>query len=623
MKSLSIKKYLIGFMVATMSIFVLGIGSVKAYTLNFDYENIEISENHQSKINDIRSTFLSGYEDYPYKLNHVEYEHKSYVMFYSPSGYFYIYVINDKNKFDYTTRNYYYHYNQRTSEDRNFYYFSDINSSNNKIIDERFCFYYYSIDINNYEIGSFSLDNYTSGTENVTFSSGVLKKTRFSGTNQSILNLSSYINKYNAVDGYNSLLYDTNFTMSYLKMGETELFNESHTFKADEIMINGEVLNSGDSFPTYLDYKIPPAEIELSKAYANDLDGTDKYIITANFEEIFDTGLIYQIKIGDNDWQDISHLIYDLEYTEQYGYMYTYDAYYNQEFKARVLYEDGTIKDEKSINVTELSEFGMNISHAAASDTHTRYINVLTVDLRNCWDLNWTYQYSYDNQKFYNISKESKVFYLNHALNIPIFFRILNTENNVIYSQEYDVDFEDLNKNVLFYESTNIVNQEKQIIIKADFTEYLQFFDMYNFRIIVNGVEYDEQTFLLEFISTKDNYIKAISYEIYVDNLKFVDLSYRVGSQGTGGGSDSNFDDMYDKILEDQLNKELENQDFSTTEGMINSIKNFLNAIKEFITLFFKLIMRFFNGLNIWIRTSLIGEFVIMVICRIIKAVRK
>lgn len=124
--------------------------------------------------------------------------------------------------------------------------------------------------------------------------------------------------------------------------------------------LGNNYLNKGDIVPNVWEYYIKSkSQIELSKGYACDLDGTDMYIITADFEKIFDTGLIYQIKIGNNDWQDISNLIYDLEYTEENGYRYVYNAYYNLEFKARVLYQDGTIKDEKSISVTELLDISL------------------------------------------------------------------------------------------------------------------------------------------------------------------------------------------------------------------------------------------------------------------------
>lgn len=98
------------------------------------------------------------------------------------------------------------------------------------------------------------------------------------------------------------------------------------------------------------------AKITLTKAASCDLDGIDIYHIEADFSSVVDTELIYQVKIGDNDWIDITEQIND---HETYGYKYQYSAYYNLEFKARVLYQDGTVKTENSIFVTELSSFSL------------------------------------------------------------------------------------------------------------------------------------------------------------------------------------------------------------------------------------------------------------------------
>lgn len=353
---------------------------------------------------------------------------------------------------------------------------------------------------------------------------------------------------------------------------------------------------------------------------ANDLDGIDIYNFRFNANN-YNPSYKYLIKTEQQtEWTDITDEL------NNEAYQYDYMLYYNTTLYMQVLDENSEILETKTFTVNDLQDYGFNISHGAASDLNDRYINVITIDTRYIYESNYKYQYSYDNQVFYdmNITQDNKIFYLNHALNIPIYLRVLSPGGSTIYSQKYDVNFEDIDKNVLFYESTNISDNEKQIIIKVDFTEYLKFFDMYNFRIWINSVEYDEQTFIKEFISTEENYIKSIKIKIQVDNLTIEDFTYRVGTEtGTSGGSDTDFDNMYDNVLENQLKNELKENDYTTVNGMVQAIKNFINAISEFVTVFFELIMYFFDKLNIWIRTCIIALFIELVIFKTIKAVRK
>lgn len=353
---------------------------------------------------------------------------------------------------------------------------------------------------------------------------------------------------------------------------------------------------------------------------ANDLDGIDIYNFRFNANN-YNSSYKYLIKTEhQTEWTDITE---DLNNeANQYDYM----LYYNTNLYMQVLDENNEVLETKTHQITDLTEYSFKITHAPANDLNDRYINVITIDTRYIYEMDHKYQYSFDNQVFYDmeITEDNKIYYLNHALDIPVYFRVLNAGNRAIHEQVYNGDFSNLEKNVIFYESTNISNNEKQIIIQVDFTEYLKFFDMYNFRIWINNVEYDDQTFIKEFISTEENYIKSIKIKIQVDNLTIEDFTYRVGTEtGTGGGSDTDFDNMYDTILDNQLKNELKENDYTTVNGMVQAIKNFINAISEFVTVFFELIMYFFNKLNIWIRTCIIALFIELVIFKTIKAVRK
>lgn len=420
------------------------------------------------------------------------------------------------------------------------------------------------------------------------------------------------INDYKDWASSSYILYSTMDVYYHNSIGATSIYGDGYYF------IPGEK-SSGDL--TYISNTSKKTEyLTYSENKANDLDGIDIYNFRFNANN-YNPSYKYLIKTEQQtEWTDITE---DLNNeANQYDYM----LYYNTNLYMQVLDENNEVLETKTHQITDLTEYSFKITHAPANDLNDRYINVITIDTRYIYEMDYKYQYSFDNQVFYDmeITEDNKIYYLNHALDIPVYFRVLNAGSIVIHEQVYNGDFSNVEKNVIFYESTNISNNEKQIIIQVDFTEYLKFFDIYNFRIWINNVEYDEQTFIKEFISTEENYIKSIKIKIAVDNLTIENFTYRVGTEtGTSGGSDTDFDNMYETILDNQLKNELKENDYTTVNGMVQAIKNFINAISEFVTVFFELIMYFFNKLNIWIRTCIISLFIELVIFKTIKAVRK
>lgn len=358
----------------------------------------------------------------------------------------------------------------------------------------------------------------------------------------------------------------------------------------------------------------------FSANFANDLDGLDIYMIRFNAIN-YNSEYQYLIKTyQETEWTDITEELNNE--ANQYDYM----LYYNTTLYMQVLDAENNILETKTYTVSDLTDYGLKITHGDACDLSGRYMNLITIDTRYIYSNDYKYQYSYDNQVFYDmdITQDNKIYYLFHALDIPVYFRILNAGETIVHEQVYNGDFSNVEKNVLFFESTDVVDNQKQIIIQVDFTEYLKFYDMYNFRIWVNDIEYNEQTFALELILTEKNYINAIAIKIQVDNLIIEDFTHRIGTiNGTSGGSDTDFNGMYNNAVENELENELKEQDYSTIPGMIEAVKSFIKATGEFITTFFELIMYFFNKLNIWIRTCIIALFIELIIFKTIKAVRK
>ena len=381
------------------------------------------------------------------------------------------------------------------------------------------------------------------------------------------------------------------------------LFTNNSTL--NELIDNFSILNS--------------SKIKLSKTYANDLEGNDIYNIRADFADIYDESYTYQFKTDFfNDWVDITE---NIQTAAQEGfYIYDYSCYYNTNIRFRVLDSNGEVLDENSINVSELNNFGMQISHNFATDLEGRDIYAITIDLRNCWENSYKYQYSYDNKNFYNmdVSEENKIYYLNHGINIPIYFQILDSNNNILWNTKYNGPFDNINKNIELKEFTGTDQSGNKFIgFEADLSDYTQFSDIYNFKVIINGIQQDLKDVIAWNIRENqfDNY--NIDFELYLDELLIEKFNYNPKL-----GFDS-FDDKYNDIVNNEMEEEINNGDYTSIDGIFEAVKSFIKAISDFINSFFKLIMVFFNRLNLWIKSAVIGIFIVMVVCRIIKAVRK
>ena len=361
------------------------------------------------------------------------------------------------------------------------------------------------------------------------------------------------------------------------------------------------------------------SKIKITKTYANDLEGNDVYNIQADFVDIYDETYTYQFKTDlFNDWVDITE---NIQTAAQEGfYIYDYSCYYNTNIRFRVLDSNGEVIDENSINVSELNNFEMQISHNFATDLEGRDIYAITIDLRNCWENSYKYQYSYDNKNFYNmdVSEENKIYYLNHGINIPIYFQILDSNNNILWNTKYNGPFDNINKNIELKEFTGTDQSGNKFIgFEADLSDYTQFSDIYNFKVIINGIQQDLKDVIAWNIRENqfDNY--NIDFELYLDELLIEKFNYNPKLEF------DSFDDKYNDIVNNEMEEEINNGDYTSIDGIFEAVKSFINAISDFINSFFKLIMVFFNRLNLWIKSAVIGIFIVMVVCRIIKAVRK
>lgn len=386
--------------------------------------------------------------------------------------------------------------------------------------------------------------------------------------------------------------------------------NVNHFYTPDKGQTFIQILSANDYIKEYLTHSL---------TRANDLEGNDIYNIRFNAIN-YNPNYQYLIKTSQEvEWTDITELL------NNEALQYDYILRYNTTLFMQVLDNDNNILESKTLTIADLEEYGFIITHNLAEDLNTRPVYAIRVDARLVYNDNYTYQYTYDGQTYYNMDIVDNVYIMNHALNIPISYRILDDKDNVIYTQIYGADFSEMERRITFNEKTNIVDNKKQIVIGIDFTEYLKFYDMYNFRVFIEDKEYNLQdAFYVELILTEENYIKAIDIKLMLDNMTIEQFQHRLGTlNGTGGGSDTDFNGMYDNVLENELENEIKEQDYTTISGMVEAVKNFIKATSEFITTFFELIMYFFNKLNIWIRTCIIALFIELIIFKTIKAVRK
>lgn len=280
--------------------------------------------------------------------------------------------------------------------------------------------------------------------------------------------------------------------------------------------------------------------------------------------------------------------------------------------------------EEYYISYEEFVNLPMQISHNYIAEQN-RYS--ITIKLNQPLESTLNYEYSYDNETWHTLSafsSSSNSFNLNHYFNIPIYFRIrkLNT-NEIIWSTLYEEDFSKVDKHIIVSEKAGVDDGNEYIKTSFDFSEFFKYKDSgsYELKILFDNNEmelFDDVWSTTIYKQGFDNFGNfKTNIKIKIDNKVVEELNYTLNEE------DKEFDEIYDDILNDNLNQDLSNGDYSTVEGMINSIKSFITAISNFVSSFFGLIIGFFNALNIWIRSFIISIFVVIVICKLIKAVRK
>ncbi len=353
------------------------------------------------------------------------------------------------------------------------------------------------------------------------------------------------------------------------------------------------------------------------------INGRDVYSITSMFSNVEGSDYTYQIKTDYTDWTTIAL---------NSNYEYEYYLEHNSKFYARILDSSGNTVLENQVDITGLNDFGITIDKFGYGDDQGRELAQFIINFENCWDESFIYQYSFNNVDFVDIDVgEERKYKLYQGINTDIYFRILDSSENVIYTLKdekltkygnYSWLYDVIERNVIIKEDTSINDdKEKEIIISVDFSEFSQFSDMYDLKFYIDDklIDGDNKTL----IYTEENFVTGFYIKIELDGIELKNYSHRIAASGSGGGSDSSFNDTYDNVIDNNLSAELGEQDYTSVEGLFDVVKNFINAVSSYIIIFFDLIMYFFNGLNPWLRNAIISLFVVLVISKIIKVVRR
>ena len=115
----------------------------------------------------------------------------------------------------------------------------------------------------------------------------------------------------------------------------------------------------------------------------------------------------------------------------------------------------------------------------------------------------------------------------------------------------------------------------------------------------------------------ENNYIPTLEVEIYLDTWRFYHYTITIGGLNSG----ENFEETYNNMINNgDWGKDLNVNDVN---DMGDIVVQFLGAVGSFVAGFFDLLEIFFNRLNYWVRSFIVTIFIELVICKIIKGVRK
>lgn len=284
----------------------------------------------------------------------------------------------------------------------------------------------------------------------------------------------------------------------------------------------------------------------------------------------------------------------------------------------------------------------LNITDARVNDVdNNREFYLVNFDLGDYYDSKYKLYYGYDvnTQTKYSaeFNQETKKATIKHAFDsVPIYYQLIENDNlsSPVLTGVYSVPigYTNQNKEIIIKEANSYDDNGNKIITATlDFSNIEKFRDIHpDITYIIDDVIVTDTNY--NWTITKDNFSS-----FYAKHIRVFLGQYSVINEGyyhpkwEGGFTKKpeetptipNFDDKCTDVVERELLEQVDMNDLDNGPGIVKMVKAFVGAIKDFIISFFKIIINFFNKLNIWIRACIISLFCIFIISRIIKAVRK
>lgn len=406
--------------------------------------------------------------------------------------------------------------------------------------------------------------------------------------------------------------------------------NFNYTLSSDSIynlQLGGTIVEPTEPIPTYYDY-IYGKKINIESSYICDVEGKDAEYVTIDFSQY--SSIDYKYQYGIKRHVNSNIVWFNLDVLN--NYIYSFNEYYtNTTIYARVLDNNNNeiAISEYAILNDLLPNFEMKITSSLACPI-PNYENdplaeIIQIDLTNCYDNDYFYEYSYDGKTYHklNVNSSEKIYYLNDYLGLHITFRIVDKNNNLVYftygnrTNDFISNYDFDRGKVYFKESiANDLEGNKVIVLTMDFRNVTTFVNEYNFDVVIDGVSYGEIQYK-EIILTRENYQQFYDVKIYIDKEVYHKEIYKLAKLS----DELDFDSMYDKIQNNDVgNLDLNVEDVASMKDLYIA---FLTAISSFIATFFDLLFYAFESLNIWIRACILCLFIEYIITRIIKVARK
>lgn len=359
-----------------------------------------------------------------------------------------------------------------------------------------------------------------------------------------------------------------------------EFFYKNKTYKVNDLILN-------ETNPT----------IEVW----GDVQGRKLEIVNARFSVVDYSKYKYQYALNDSQiWIDIKedHIVSDL---------FQYHASGNTRIDFRIV--DKITNDVITLETYYVVllddplpyiEINRKNDDKCIVDNKT-YCVTLQVDnhILNSFNNRYSFYVSFDNQMWQKENERYNEYNLTE--NTTIHFKIVdNTDNTIIDYETYTIDqISDIQGHyVRFIERYNSITQIAEV-------------DMYFYNVDTSKYKY--------YYGTDTRYMTEISSEFNYHNEKMRKITK----------SFTNNSIIYIKITDQSDNfitsfsYEINHNQSKTVKDYMNDVINFINSIADYIKHFVDIIFYFFNAQDEMTKNAIITLFTILVVCAIVKVIRK